>query len=169
MWLPAAAAALLTYVLAKLGHHGTHAGTHFTDAGTLGVDAGVGLDGPDRQLVDVARPLEVRRRAPDVGDAGAQLPRQVAVERLDHRLEVVRRRSDYRRRRRSERLHLVDGLLVAGEEPPRRDVRRLTRTAGWKSEVGRQIDVLIARAVPKVKKAAPFEVKFPLFIRLFRI
>jgi DNA gyrase subunit A len=32
---------------------------------------------------------------------------------LDHRLEVVRRRSDYRRRRRSERLHLVDGLLVA--------------------------------------------------------
>ncbi|MQA93662.1 MAG: DNA topoisomerase 4 subunit A [Streptosporangiales bacterium] len=32
---------------------------------------------------------------------------------VDHRLEVVRRRSAYRRRKRSERLHLVDGLLVA--------------------------------------------------------
>ncbi|HSK26522.1 MAG TPA: DNA topoisomerase IV subunit A, partial [Jiangellales bacterium] len=32
---------------------------------------------------------------------------------LDHRLEVVRRRSEYRRRRRAERLHLVDGLLIA--------------------------------------------------------
>src|SRR5712672_4299988 len=30
-----------------------------------------------------------------------------------HRLEVVRRRTEYRRRRRSERLHLVDGLLIA--------------------------------------------------------
>jgi DNA gyrase subunit A len=30
-----------------------------------------------------------------------------------HRLDVVRRRSAYRRRRREERLHLVDGLLVA--------------------------------------------------------
>ncbi|MDH2428255.1 DNA topoisomerase IV subunit A [Sphaerisporangium sp. TRM90804] len=32
---------------------------------------------------------------------------------VDHRLEVVRRRSSYRRRRREERLHLVDGLIVA--------------------------------------------------------
>src|ERR1700726_4257837 len=32
---------------------------------------------------------------------------------VEHRLEVVRRRTEYRRRRRSERLHLVDGLLVA--------------------------------------------------------
>jgi DNA gyrase subunit A len=32
---------------------------------------------------------------------------------LDHRFDVVRRRSEYRRRRASERLHLVDGLLVA--------------------------------------------------------
>jgi DNA gyrase subunit A len=31
----------------------------------------------------------------------------------DHRLEVVRRRSEFRRRKRAERLHLVDGLLVA--------------------------------------------------------
>ncbi|HLK76893.1 MAG TPA: DNA topoisomerase IV subunit A [Streptosporangiaceae bacterium] len=30
-----------------------------------------------------------------------------------HRLEVTRRRTEYRRRRRSERLHLVDGLLIA--------------------------------------------------------
>src|SRR6202451_2217483 len=30
-----------------------------------------------------------------------------------HRLEVIRRRSEYRRRRRNERLHLIDGLLIA--------------------------------------------------------
>jgi DNA gyrase subunit A len=32
---------------------------------------------------------------------------------VDHRLEVVRRRSQFRRRKREERLHLVDGLLIA--------------------------------------------------------
>ncbi|MEI7778586.1 MAG: DNA topoisomerase IV subunit A [Actinomycetes bacterium] len=32
---------------------------------------------------------------------------------VDHRLEVVRRRSEYRRRKAGERLHLVEGLLVA--------------------------------------------------------
>ena len=32
---------------------------------------------------------------------------------IDHRLEVVRRRSAYRRARASERLHLVEGLLIA--------------------------------------------------------
>lgn len=32
---------------------------------------------------------------------------------VDHRLDVVRRRSSYRLRRREERLHLVDGLIVA--------------------------------------------------------
>jgi DNA gyrase subunit A len=32
---------------------------------------------------------------------------------VDHRFEVVRRRSAYRRRKREERMHLVDGLLVA--------------------------------------------------------
>ncbi|WP_067180309.1 DNA gyrase/topoisomerase IV subunit A [Microtetraspora niveoalba] len=32
---------------------------------------------------------------------------------VDHRLEVVRRRSAHRRRKREERLHLVDGLLIA--------------------------------------------------------
>ncbi|GAA0377794.1 DNA topoisomerase (ATP-hydrolyzing) [Acrocarpospora corrugata] len=32
---------------------------------------------------------------------------------VDHRLDVVRRRSQFRRRKRQERLHLVDGLIVA--------------------------------------------------------
>ncbi|MEO3794259.1 DNA topoisomerase IV subunit A [Nonomuraea sp. B10E15] len=32
---------------------------------------------------------------------------------VDHRLEVVRRRSEFRRRKREERLHLVDGLVIA--------------------------------------------------------
>jgi DNA gyrase subunit A len=32
---------------------------------------------------------------------------------VDHRLDVVRRRSEYRRRKRQERLHLVDGIIVA--------------------------------------------------------
>jgi DNA gyrase subunit A len=32
---------------------------------------------------------------------------------VDHRIEVVRRRSEYRRRKREDRLHLVDGLMVA--------------------------------------------------------
>ncbi len=32
---------------------------------------------------------------------------------VDHRIQVVRRRSDYRRRKAQERLHLVEGLLVA--------------------------------------------------------
>ncbi len=32
---------------------------------------------------------------------------------LAHRYEVVTRRTAYRRRKREERLHLVDGLLIA--------------------------------------------------------
>ncbi|GAA4242743.1 DNA topoisomerase IV subunit A [Actinomadura meridiana] len=32
---------------------------------------------------------------------------------VDHRIEVVRRRSMFRRRKREDRLHLVDGLLIA--------------------------------------------------------
>jgi DNA gyrase subunit A len=32
---------------------------------------------------------------------------------VDHRLDVTRRRSEYRRRKREERLHLVDGILIA--------------------------------------------------------
>ena len=32
---------------------------------------------------------------------------------VDHRIEVVRRRSEFRRRKRRDRLHLVDGLMIA--------------------------------------------------------
>jgi DNA gyrase subunit A len=32
---------------------------------------------------------------------------------LDHRIEVTRRRSEFRRRKRQDRLHLVDGILIA--------------------------------------------------------
>ncbi|NEE19517.1 DNA topoisomerase IV, partial [Streptomyces sp. SID7499] len=32
---------------------------------------------------------------------------------LDHRFEVVRRRSEFRRAKRRDRLHLVEGLIVA--------------------------------------------------------
>ena len=32
---------------------------------------------------------------------------------VDHRIEVVRRRCEFRRRKRADRMHLVDGLLVA--------------------------------------------------------
>src|SRR6201982_1632120 len=30
-----------------------------------------------------------------------------------HRLDVIRRRTEYRRRKRAERLHLVEGLVIA--------------------------------------------------------
>jgi DNA gyrase subunit A len=32
---------------------------------------------------------------------------------VDHRIEVIRRRTEFRRRKRQDRLHLVDGLLIA--------------------------------------------------------
>ena len=32
---------------------------------------------------------------------------------VDHRIEVVRRRTEFRRGKREDRLHLVDGLLIA--------------------------------------------------------
>jgi DNA gyrase subunit A len=32
---------------------------------------------------------------------------------VDHRLDVVRRRSEFRRRKRQDRLHLVDGIIIA--------------------------------------------------------
>src|SRR6266446_4661261 len=32
---------------------------------------------------------------------------------VDHRIDVVRRRSEFRRRKRTDRMHLVDGLLIA--------------------------------------------------------
>ena len=45
-------------------------------------------------------------------------PRTLGLQELlrvyvDHRIEVVRRRSAFRRRKASDRLHLVDGLLIA--------------------------------------------------------
>ncbi|WP_376771949.1 DNA gyrase/topoisomerase IV subunit A [Thermocatellispora tengchongensis] len=45
-------------------------------------------------------------------------PRTLGLKELlqvyvDHRIDVVRRRSTYRRRKREERLHLVDGLVIA--------------------------------------------------------
>ena len=45
-------------------------------------------------------------------------PRTLGLKELltiyvDHRLDVTRRRSEFRRRKRQERLHLVDGILVA--------------------------------------------------------
>src|SRR5215471_120424 len=39
--------------------------------------------------------------------------RELLTIYVDHRLEVTRRRSEYRRRKRQERLHLVDGILIA--------------------------------------------------------
>src|ERR1700692_3076171 len=45
-------------------------------------------------------------------------PRTLGLKELltiyvDHRLEVTRRRTEFRRRKRQDRLHLVDGILVA--------------------------------------------------------
>ena len=45
-------------------------------------------------------------------------PRTLGLKELlrvyvDHRIEVVRRRSEFRRRKREQRLHLVDGLIIA--------------------------------------------------------
>jgi DNA gyrase subunit A len=39
--------------------------------------------------------------------------RELLTIYVDHRLEVTRRRSEFRRRKRQDRLHLVDGILIA--------------------------------------------------------
>jgi DNA gyrase subunit A len=39
--------------------------------------------------------------------------RELLTIYVDHRLEVTRRRTEFRRRKRQERLHLVDGILIA--------------------------------------------------------
>jgi DNA gyrase subunit A len=39
--------------------------------------------------------------------------REMLTIYVEHRLDVTRRRSDFRRRKRAERLHLVDGILIA--------------------------------------------------------
>ncbi|ACQ80184.1 DNA topoisomerase (ATP-hydrolyzing) [Beutenbergia cavernae DSM 12333] len=64
-----------------------------------------------------ATPLEESFGINNVALVGGQ-PRTMGLRELltvyvEHRLVVTRRRSEYRLRRRSERLHLVEGLLIA--------------------------------------------------------
>ncbi|MGH3229188.1 MAG: DNA gyrase/topoisomerase IV subunit A [Streptosporangiaceae bacterium] len=74
---------------------------------------------PDAVLAELYRltPMEETFGINNVALVDGQ-PRVLGLRELleiyvAHRLEVVRRRTEYRRRKRSERLHLVDGLLVA--------------------------------------------------------
>jgi len=74
---------------------------------------------PDAVLAELYRltPMEETFGINNVALVDGQ-PRVLGLRELleiyvAHRLEVVRRRTEYRRRRRLERLHLVDGLLVA--------------------------------------------------------
>jgi DNA gyrase subunit A len=74
---------------------------------------------PDALLAELYRltPMEETFGINNVALVDGQ-PRVLGLRELleiyvAHRLEVTRRRTEYRRRRRSERLHLVDGLLVA--------------------------------------------------------
>jgi DNA gyrase subunit A len=74
---------------------------------------------PDAVLAELYRltPMEETFGINNVALIDGQ-PRVLGLKELleiyvAHRLEVVRRRTEYRRRKRSERLHLVDGLLVA--------------------------------------------------------
>jgi DNA gyrase subunit A len=74
---------------------------------------------PDAVLAELYRltPMEETFGINNVALVDGQ-PRVLGLKELleiyvAHRLEVVRRRTEYRRRKRSERLHLVDGLLVA--------------------------------------------------------
>ena len=59
-----------------------------------------------------------RRSASTTSHSSTSRPRLLGLRELlqiyvDHRIEVVRRRSEYRRRKRADRLHLVDGLMIA--------------------------------------------------------
>ena len=74
---------------------------------------------PDAVLAELYRltPMEETFGINNVALVDGQ-PRVLGLRELleiyvAHRLEVVRRRTEYRRRKRSERLHLVDGLLIA--------------------------------------------------------
>jgi DNA gyrase subunit A len=74
---------------------------------------------PDAVLAELYRltPMEETFGINNVALVDGQ-PRVLGLRELleiyvAHRLEVTRRRTSYRRRRRSERLHLVDGLLIA--------------------------------------------------------
>jgi DNA gyrase subunit A len=74
---------------------------------------------PEAVLAELYRltPMEDTFGINNVALVGGQ-PRVLGLRELleiyvGHRLEVVRRRSEFRRRGREERLHLVDGLLIA--------------------------------------------------------
>jgi DNA gyrase subunit A len=74
---------------------------------------------PDAVLAELYRltPMEETFGINNVALVDGQ-PRVLGLRELleiyvAHRLEVTRRRTEYRRRKRAERLHLVDGLLVA--------------------------------------------------------
>jgi DNA gyrase subunit A len=74
---------------------------------------------PDAVLAELYRltPMEETFGINNVALVDGQ-PRVLGLRELleiyvAHRLEVIRRRSEYRRRRRNERLHLIDGLLIA--------------------------------------------------------
>ncbi|RBQ19903.1 DNA topoisomerase IV [Spongiactinospora rosea] len=74
---------------------------------------------PEAVLEDLYRltPMEETFGINNVALVDGQ-PRTLGLRELlqvyvDHRIDVVRRRSAYRRRKREERLHLVDGLVIA--------------------------------------------------------
>jgi DNA gyrase subunit A len=74
---------------------------------------------PDAVLAELYRltPMEETFGINNVALVDGQ-PRVLGLRELleifvAHRLEVTRRRTEYRRRKRAERLHLVDGLIVA--------------------------------------------------------
>jgi DNA gyrase subunit A len=74
---------------------------------------------PDAVLAELYRltPMEETFGINNVALVDGQ-PRVLGLKELleiyvAHRIEVIRRRTEYRRRKRAERLHLVDGLLVA--------------------------------------------------------
>ena len=74
---------------------------------------------PDAVLAELYRltPMEETFGINNVALVDGQ-PRVLGLRELleiyiAHRLDVIRRRTEYRRRKRSERLHLVDGLLIA--------------------------------------------------------
>ena len=74
---------------------------------------------PDAVLAELYRltPMEETFGINNVALVDGQ-PRVLGLRELleiyvAHRLEVIRRRTEYRRRKRAERLHLVDGLLIA--------------------------------------------------------
>ncbi|MFX0592420.1 DNA gyrase/topoisomerase IV subunit A [Melissospora conviva] len=84
----------------------------------LVVECKVGVN-PQALLADLYRltPLEQSFGVNNLVLVDGQ-PRTLGLKQLlevflHHRYEVVTRRTDYRRRKRAERLHLVDGLLIA--------------------------------------------------------